>query len=152
MLNSMQLILMAVTDALILCLLVYILIRLTRKESKTESNEIRALKDSFEKLMIESEKVTKEMLSDFNNKISDFNDLLLQLDDKYNSIRFDMLKTVEISEGINKTSIQDETTEPYKKAVEMLATNTPVEEIKKASGLSTSEIDLIKQLTRHKSN
>jgi hypothetical protein len=34
----------------------------------------------------------------------------------------------------------------------MLASNTPVEEIKKASGLSTSEIDLIKQLTQHKSN
>jgi hypothetical protein len=63
-----------------------------------------------------------------------------------------MLKAVEISEGLNKTSIQDEATEPYKKAVDMLASNTPVEEIKKASGLSTSEIDLIKQLTQHKSN
>ena len=50
----MQLILMAVTDILILFLLVYILIRLTRKESKTELTEIRALKDSFEKLMSES--------------------------------------------------------------------------------------------------
>ena len=148
----MQLILMAVTDILILFLLVYILIRLSRKESKTESTEIRALKDSFEKLMSESEKVTKEMLSDFNKKISDFNDRLSQLDDKYNRIRFDMVKAVEISEGLNKTSIQDEATEPYKKVVDMLASNTPVEEIKKASGLSTSEIDLIKQLTQHKSN
>ena len=148
----MQLILMAATDFIILFLLVYILIRLNRKESRTETNEIRALKDSFEKLMFESEKATKEMLSDFNEKISGFNDMLSQLDDKYNSIRFDMLKAVEISEGLNKSSTQDEATEPYKKAVDMLASNTPVEEIKKASGLSTSEIDLIKQLTQHKSN
>lgn len=63
-----------------------------------------------------------------------------------------MLKAVEISEGLKKTSIQDESTEPYKKAVDMIAANTPVEEIIKASGLSTSEIDLIKQLTHHKSN
>ena len=143
---------MTLTDILILFLLVYILIRFTRKESKTESTEIRALKDSFEKLMSESEKVTKELLSDFNKQISDLNDMISQLDDKYNRIRFDMLKAVEISEGLNKTSIQDEATEPYKKAVDMLASNTPVEEIKKASGLSTSEIDLIKQLTQHKSN
>ena len=148
----MQLILMTLTDILILFLLVYILIRLTRKESKTESTEIRALKDSFEKLMSESEKVTKELLSDFNKQISDFNDMISQLDDKYNRIRFDMLKTLEISEGLNKNSIQDEATEPYKKAVDMLASNTPVEEIKKASGLSTSEIDLIKQLTQHKAS
>ena len=146
----MQLILMTLTDILILFLLVYILIRLTRKESKTESTEIRALKDSFEKLMSESEKVKKELFFDFNKKISDFNDMISQLDDKYNRIRFDMSKTVEISEGLNKNSIQDEATEPYKKAVDMLASNTPVEEIKKASGLSTSEIDLIKQLTQHK--
>ena len=148
----MQLILMTLTDILILFLLVYILILLTRKESKTESTEIRALKDSFEKLMSESEKVTKEMLSDFNKQISDFNDMISQLDDKYNRIRFDMLKTLEISEGLNKNSTQDEATEPYKKAVDMLASNTPVEEIKKASGLSTSEIDLIKQLTQHKAS
>ncbi len=90
----MQFILMALTDILILFLLVYILIRLTRKESKTKLTEIRALKDSFEKLMSESEKVTKELLSDFNKKISDFNDMLSQLDDKYNRIRFDMLKAV----------------------------------------------------------
>jgi hypothetical protein len=63
-----------------------------------------------------------------------------------------MLKAVEISEGLNKNSIQDEATEPYKKAVDMLALNTPVEDIKKASGLSTSEIDLIKQLTQHKAS
>ena len=148
----MQLILMTLTDILILFLLVYILIRFTRKESKTESTEIRVLKDSFEKLMSESEKVTKELLSDFNKQISDFNDMISQLDDKYNRIRFDMLKAVEISEGLIKKSIQDEATEPYKKAVDMLASNTPVEEIKKASGLSISEIDLIKQLTQHKSN
>jgi hypothetical protein len=78
--------------------------------------------------------------------------MISQLDDKYNRIRFDMLKTVEISEGLNKNTIQDEATEPYKKAVDMLASNTPVEEIKKASGLSTSEIDLIKQLTQHKAS
>jgi predicted nuclease with TOPRIM domain len=148
----MQLILMVLTDILILFLLVYILIRITRKESKTESTEIRVLKDSFEKLMSESEKVTKEMLSDFNKKISDLNDMLSQLDDKYNRIRFDMLKAVEISEGVNKNSIQDKSTEPYKKAVDLLALNTPVGEIKKASGLSTSEIDLIKQLTQHKAS
>ena len=148
----MQLILMTLTDILILFLLVYILIRFTRKESKTESTEIRVLKDSFEKLMSESEKVTKELLSDFNKQISDLNDMISQLDDKYNRIRFDMLKAVEISEGLNKISIQDEATEPYKKAVDMLASNTPVEEIKKASGLSTSEIDLIKQLTQHKAS
>ena len=148
----MQLILMTLTDILILFLLVYILIRLTRKESKTESTEILALKDSFEKLMSESEKVTKELLPEFNKQISDLNDMISQLDDKYNRIRFDMLKIVEISEGLNKNSIQDEATEPYKKAVDMLASNTPVEEIKKASGLSTSEIDLIKQLTQHKAS
>ena len=148
----MQLILITLTDILILFLLIYILIRITRKGSRTELNEIRALKYLFEKSMFKSEKVTKEMLSDFNKQISDFNDMISQLDDKYNRIRFDMLKAVEISEGLNKNSIQYEATEPYKKAVDMLASKTPVEEIKKASGLSTSEIDLIKQLTQHKSN
>jgi hypothetical protein len=148
----MQLILMAAIDILILFLLIYILVRITRKESRAESNEIRELKDSFKKFMFESEKITNQMLSNFNKKISDFNDRLSLLDDKYNRIRVDMLKAVELSEGINNTSIQDKVTEPYKKAVDMLAANTPVEEIIKASGLTSSEIDLIKQLAKHKSN
>ncbi len=150
MLNSMQLILMAGSDIVILILLVYILIRISKKESKTESEELSALKISFNKLMNESENATKEMLSDFNKRITEFNDLLSDLDEKYNSIRLDMLKTVEISEGFSKKTIQDESTEPYKKAVEMLANGISVDDIHKESGLSVGEIDLIKQLSKHK--
>ena len=64
----MQLILMTLTDILILLLLVYILIWLTRKESKTESTEILALKDSFEKLMSESGKLQKSCFPTLINK------------------------------------------------------------------------------------
>jgi len=150
MLNNTQLILIAASDIVILILLVYILIRISKKDSKRESEEISALKVSFDKLMTESEKITKEMLSAFDKKITEFNDILADLDEKYNSIRLDMFKAVEISEGLNKKTIQEESTEPYKKAVDMLANGTSVEDIQKASGLSTGEIDLIKQLSQHK--
>ena len=152
MLNTLQFILIRKSDILILALLVFVLVRISKKESKSETEEIRALKVSFEKSMHESEKVAKEMLTAFDSKINEFNDILSYLDEKVNHIRLDMLKAVEISEGLSKNAIQESSTEPYKKAVDMLAENIPVEDIQKASGLSLSEIDLIKQLSQNKIN
>lgn len=143
---------MTVSDILILILLVYILIKIPSGKTKTESDEINTLKSSFEKLMKDSENISADLLKSFERRIHEFNDIISELDQKYTRIRLDILKSLEISEKISNSNISTDTTDPYKKAVDMLAAGSTAEEIQKISGLCENEIELIRQLSRHKSD
>jgi len=151
-LESIQFILMTVSDILILLLLVYILIKIPRKDSPAESEQLTALKSSFEKLMKDSENISTDLVKSFEKRIHEFNDIISELDQKYTRIRLDILKSIEITEKLNNTPLSADITDAYKKAVDLLAAGTDPKEIQKITGLDENEIELVRRLARHKND
>ena len=144
-------------DAVIVLMLLVIYFRDVRTKNnmnRTDTAHIQNLKSSLEKSMSESAKVSNDLIKSFDEKIYTINEVLEKIDLKEKRLRRyfvqaeDLLKSIDEKKQLHNNEISD----PYKKAAELLSSGFSPEDVQRQSGLSLTEIDLIKQLARHKSN
>ena len=144
-------------DAVIVLMLLVVFFRDGRTKdnlTKIDTMQIKSLKSSLEKVMSDSAKVSNELINSFDEKIYAVNEVLEKIDIKQKRLRRyiveaeDLLKAIDEKKLLNSHDISD----PYKKAAELLSRGLSQEAVQRESGLSLSEIDLIKQLARRKSN
>jgi hypothetical protein len=121
---------------------------------KTDMMQIKSLKGSLEKAMSDSSKVSNELLTSFDEKICALNEVLEKIDAKQKRLGKYIVQAEELLKEIDEKKQQHshEILDPYKMAAELISRGLSPEDVQRDSGLSLSEIDLIKQLIRHKSN
>lgn len=143
-------------DIIIVLVLIAIFIRSTPKDgdvSQIDILKIKSLKSSLEKSMADSEKTTRELLDRLNDRIRKLNEILDTAQQKERSLEkyINRAESLQQSPAAEQYRVSHETLDPYKKATELLAMGFSNDDVCRQSGLSSSEIELIKQIGRYKS-
>lgn len=144
---SPQFIIILVLDAIILLLIVVLFFRTSKKERippVKEQLHLKNLKSSLNKALAESEKTSHELLELFEERLKELTELLGKIEEKERRIKSGF-KTATPEQSEKK---EVNTYSPYKTAASLIQQGLSNEEIHQKSGVSLSEINLIKQLSK----
>ncbi len=144
---SPQFIIILLLDAVILLLIVILFFRTSGKERILpikEQLQLKNLKSSLDRAMTDSEKASHELLSLFEERLKELTELLGKIEEKEKQIK-EGLKTGQQGKTHNSDL---NTYSPYKTAASLIKQGLSNEEINKKCGISLSEINLIKQLSK----
>lgn len=144
-------------DIFMIILLLMIFLRYGHRKDNTgkiDILKIKNLKSSLEQVMSESKKTSQELLRSFNERIIELNLFLKEIDNKEKHLEKCITQAEEMLKKVNHSNNKDrhEIADPYQKATELISLGYSNEDVRKQSGLSLSEIGLIKQIGRYKSN
>jgi len=151
--NAPHLILIIGFDIIIVAILGLIFFRSSRARDNVKQLDmlhLKSLYSSLEKAMSNSEKVSNERLVSFDERIQNLNKMLKKIGTKQKILERYIVQAEEVIATIdyNKQQAGYIDSDPYKRAADLISQGISVRDVQKQSGLSLSEIYLIKQLTR----
>ncbi len=140
-------------DVVIILMLFIILLRSRSNNdgfNQSDITQIKNLKSSFEHTMKESEIISNQLLDMFDKRIRSLNEVHKKIYRKEKRLEDNIARAEDLIKLIDEKYQKhtDRVTDPYKKVLELMSQGLSFEEIQRQSGLSHSEIDLIKQLGR----
>ena len=152
---SPQYLLIGVIDVIIVVVLIAFFIRSGRAKKEPpviDTIQLKKLKASLEEAMSASTNASRELQATFEEKVKTVTELLKKLDEKERALKRYVSKADELLKSLDSAEQKKtgENSDPYIKAVNLASRGFSSEDIQKQSGLSLSEIDLIKQLARRK--
>ena len=142
-------------DLLIVVFLALIFMRTRRTGEEPKSIDflkIKSLKGSLEKSMLDSEEVTRELLNRLSEKVLELNSILEKIQEKESQLK-GYLELVKSPPSAHSEQPRHEIlppADPYKTAAELISRGCSIDEVKRRSGLSGTEIELIRQVERYK--
>ena len=151
----LQYILLAGIDIGIIVLLLLIFFRNARERDSMSQDDllkIKSLGTSLKKAMADSERVSNELLASFEDKTRELNGIIERIEyrekrlKKYISKAETLLNTIDETE----TQVAPPKKDPYKMAADLILQGLSHEDVQRKSGLSLSEIDLIKNITQYR--
>jgi septal ring factor EnvC (AmiA/AmiB activator) len=153
--NAPHLILIIGFDIIIVAILGLIFFRSSRARDNVKQLDmlhLKSLYSSLEKAMSNSEKVSNERLVSFDERIQNLNKMLKKIGTKQKILERYIVQAEEVIATIdyNKQQAGYIESDHYKRAADLISKGISIRDVQKQSGLSLSEIDLIKQLTRHR--
>ena len=126
-------------------------IKVTKDDLKQQE---LVLKKSLENVMMESEKISNDLIKTFDNSIRSFNEIHEKICTKEKRLEDnishaeELIKTIESIKSMKRPG----NTDPYNIAAELILKGYSAEDVQRECGLSINEIELIKQLSFHKKN
>lgn len=148
-------ILIIAIDILIVVMLVAVFLRngsFKNNLKTSDLQQIKSLKSSFEKVMLDSENLSNKFMQAVDERIRALNEVHQKLYAKEKRLESNFLHAETLIKSINEKMQKSglDHSDPYKKAADLISQGFASKDVQKLSGLSLSEIDLIKQLARHK--
>ncbi len=152
--TAIQFAIITAIDIIIVVLLIYILMRSGSKKEKAFSDEyVRKLEGSLKKTMSDSARATDKMFRAFDEKIASINQAADRAEEKHSSLcdaiknADNVLKKAAPAYRAGSVSTED----PYACAADLINRGYSADHVQRESGLSRGEIELIRQISRHKS-
>jgi hypothetical protein len=149
-----QFIVIIAVDVVILLLLLLLILR--RNENKKnlqhgDLSHIEHLKSSLQQLMENSSAVSCELVEAMDVKTKELTLVLEKLTVQERKLSDSMTRAQEMTKIIDRKEAPDDqkSQDPYSKATELLSKGHSIEFVCRESGLSQTEIDLLKNIIPH---